>query len=146
MYDSGFVVSGRRLLRCGVLVLPLLAVGCGSPARAPSGTTVVTPPPVYDSTRPEAVPPAGEPGPAASPYADLLRRAETASSRGDHEQALALLERAQRIDPGNADIYLRLAHTYSARGDAALARATAERGLLYCDGAAQCAALRRYLD
>ena len=58
----------------------------------------------------------------------------------------ALLERAQRIDPGSADIYLALAETHQARGDLSQARATAERGLLYCNGASQCGALRAYTD
>jgi cytochrome c-type biogenesis protein CcmH/NrfG len=77
-------------------------------------------------------------------YGSLLSRASAATDRGDYEQALALLERAQRIDPDSAEIYLHLAATYTAKGDAALAKATAERGLLYCQGQAECDALRRY--
>jgi Tfp pilus assembly protein PilF len=76
----------------------------------------------------------------------LLDKADTAAQRGDYEQALALLERAQRIDPDSGEIYLVLAKTYRAKGDDSLAAATAERGLLYCDGKAQCDALRRYVN
>jgi tetratricopeptide (TPR) repeat protein len=72
----------------------------------------------------------------------LVKKAEQASARGDYEQALALLERAQRIDPESGEIYLQMALTHRARGDAAQARATAERGMLYCNSAGQCDELR----
>ena len=72
----------------------------------------------------------------------MLAKAEQATQRGDYEQALALLERAQRIDPDSAEVYLCMAQTHRARGNAAQARATAERGLLYCSTEALCDALR----
>jgi Tfp pilus assembly protein PilF len=56
-----------------------------------------------------------------------------------------LLERAQRIDPDSAEVYLGMAKTHWARGDATQARVTAERGLLYCSTARQCEALRGYV-
>jgi tetratricopeptide (TPR) repeat protein len=71
-----------------------------------------------------------------------VQQAQQARARGDYEQALALLERAQRIDPESGEIYLELARTHQAKGDRAQARATAERGMLYCRGSAQCDALR----
>ena len=58
--------------------------------------------------------------------------------------ALALLERALRIDPDSGEIYLALAKIYSLKGDTAMASATAQRGMLYCNGKAQCDALRAY--
>jgi tetratricopeptide (TPR) repeat protein len=73
-----------------------------------------------------------------------VHKAQQAAARGDYEQALALLERAQRIDPESGEIYLQLAKTHQARGDDAQAMATAERGMLFCAGAAQCNALRAY--
>ena len=82
---------------------------------------------------------------ASTAWQPLLTKAEQATKRGDFEQALALLERAQRIDPDSAEIYLGMAKTHRARGDAAKARVTAERGLLYCATARQCDALRVYL-
>jgi tetratricopeptide (TPR) repeat protein len=72
-------------------------------------------------------------------------RAAQATARGDYERALALLERAQRIDPESAEIYLQLARTHQARGNAAQARAMAERGMLFCRGPTECDALRAYL-
>ncbi|TXS88995.1 tetratricopeptide repeat protein [Parahaliea maris] len=90
---------------------------------------------------PTVQPQAPEPN-ASNAYGPLLARAEQASRAGDYEQALALLERAQRIDPDSAEVYLALAQTYAAKGDASQARATAERGLLYCRGGSECAQLR----
>lgn len=107
--------------------------------KAPAHTTV-TPAP----TTPQPVPRAAEPS-AQKAYQPLLDKADEARGRGDYEQALALLERAQRIDPDSADIYLAMARTHSSRGDTSQARATAERGMLYCSGRSQCDALRHYL-
>lgn len=92
----------------------------------------------------ETTPPVAEPGVSAA-YGGLLARADTAATRGDYEQALALLERAQRIDPDNAQIYLDMARTHAQRGNVKQAAATAERGLLYCIDKKQCDALRAYL-
>ena len=107
--------------------------------KAPAHTTV-TPAP----TTPQPVPRPAEPS-AQKAYQPLLDKADEARGRGDYEQALALLERAQRIDPDSADIYLAMARTHAARGDTSQARATAERGMLYCSGRSQCDALRHYL-
>ena len=102
--------------------------------------------PAPAATVPEPGEPPDEPsGPApAAAYGPLLERAGAAAARGDYEQALALLERAQRIDPDSAEVYLALARTHRASGDDARARATAERGLFYCTGSAQCEALRDF--
>lgn len=96
--------------------------------------------------QPDPAPPrhADDPN-AVAAYGPLLDKAEAATARGDYEQALAYLERAQRIDPDSAEIYLALAQTHAARGDTTQARATAERGLLYCSGQQQCEALRAYV-
>jgi thioredoxin-like negative regulator of GroEL len=74
-----------------------------------------------------------------------VQQAQQATARGDYEQALGLLERAQRIDPESGEIYLQMARTHRAKGDAAQARATAERGMLFCSGSAQCEALRAFI-
>ncbi|MFT7264023.1 MAG: tetratricopeptide (TPR) repeat protein [Halioglobus sp.] len=100
--------------------------------------------PVTEATKPELEPAEPEPD-TSSAYKGLLNKANSAAARGDYEQALALLERAQRIDPDAGEIYLSLAKTYRAKGDDSLAAATAERGMLYCDGLLQCEALRAYL-
>ena len=82
--------------------------------------------------------------PASTAWTPLLAKADQATNRGDYEKAMALLERAQRIDPDSAEVYLGMAKAHSAKGDHMQARATAERGLLYCSGKIQCDALRGY--
>jgi tetratricopeptide (TPR) repeat protein len=80
--------------------------------------------------------------PAAMPaHEALAAEARAARAAGDHGRAIALLERAQRIEPGNGALYLELARSHRAAGNDAQARATAERGLLYCRGS-DCRALQ----
>ena len=123
------------------LALPLLLVtACASPGPGDAGSAPVdTTAPDYTSVKPP--PPEA---PASAAYQPLLDRAAEARQRGDYEQALVLLERAQRIDADSAEIYLALARTHSERGDVGQARAVAERGLLYCRNSRQCDALRAF--
>ena len=130
--------------RCLVAGLALALAGCSifsstpDTPPAPPVKQVEAPPPV---TAPQ--PPARPPQPStSSAWKPLVQKAEQSTARGDYEQALALLERALRIDPESGEIYLQLARTHRARGDAAQARATAERGMLYCSSSNQCDALR----
>lgn len=138
------------LLKCTAIAFVTFLSGCSiysvpgsepAPVETRPEYTPVTPAP----TAPQTAPSAPEPNSSAA-YRGLLDKADTAAQRGDYEQSLALLERAQRIDPDSGEIYLGLAKTYRAKGDDNLAAATAERGLLYCDGKAQCDALRGYLN
>jgi len=101
-------------------------------------TVIVPPAPAPQETHRPASPS------ASAAWRPLLAEAKQAAGRGDYEQALALLERAQRIDPDSAEVYLQMAKTHRARGDVAQARAMAERGLLYCSSASQCEALRQF--
>jgi tetratricopeptide (TPR) repeat protein len=148
---TGLVTVLVKVLRGVILAAAVVVGGCsvysvpgGEPAPVESPTDY-TPGNVESPSTPGAPerPVAPEPN-DSNAYGSLLSRASAATARGDYEQALALLERAQRIDPDSAEIYLHLAATYTAKGDAALAKATAERGLLYCQGQAECDALRRY--
>ena len=115
------------------------AGGDPAPVEEKPDYTAVTPPP----TTPEPASRPAQPR-ASAAYQPLLDRAGQAAGRGEYEEALALLERAQRIDPDSAEIYLALARTHHARGDRQQARAVAERGLLYCSGRSECDALRTY--
>ena len=89
-------------------------------------------------------PPRTETPAATGAHSGLLDKAESARHRGDYEQSLAYLQRAQRIDPDNAEVYLGMAQTHAAAGNREQAKATAERGMLYCSGSSQCDALRAY--
>jgi len=138
----------RVLPRLAAVALALVMAGCaGVDTRDTPPAPVVTPPPTVSPPAPVAPPPppARPPQPSVSgAWLPLVNKAEQATARGDYEQALALLERAQRIDPESAEIYLQLARTHRARGDLAQARATAERGMLFCGSKAQCDALRAF--
>ena len=128
------------------IALSLTLAGCSAFSTTQSPTVPATkqvpqtaPAPPVTPPQPPSRPP--EPS-TSSAWQPLLKKADAAASRGDYEQALALLERAQRIEPGAGAIYLQQARVHQARGDMAQARSTAERGLLYCDSSAQCDALR----
>ena len=131
--------------RGGVLCLLLVMAGCSTYSQ-PESEPAPPPQPSAPAPQPPAPPPPPRPPqpPTTSAWKPLVEKAQQARARGDYEQALALLERAQRIDPESAEIYLQLAQTHKARGDAAQARATAERGMLFCSDSGQCAALRAF--
>lgn len=133
-----------------VLLVLLFLSGCSglvqtggepAPVEDPPAETVETPP-TPAAPPPETHRPASPS--ASSAWRPLLAEADQCVGRGDYERALALLERAQRIDPDSAEVYLGMARTHAARGDTAQARAVAERGLLYCSSTSQCQALRQY--
>ena len=81
---------------------------------------------------------------AATASAGMLSRAQKARQSGDLDTAQALLQRAQRIDARNAQVYLELARLHVAQGDESGARTMAERGMLYCEGVS-CKQLRRFI-
>jgi Tetratricopeptide repeat len=143
------MVLSQLLLRSAVVGLVTLLTACATPA-PPVGAPVPVqvPAPPQPVVTPPANVPKAPPRPstpsASAALQPLLAKAAQATERGAYEQAMALLERAQRIDPGSADVYLGMAQTHKASGDVAQARATAERGLLYCTTDAQCNALRAY--
>ncbi len=146
------MVLSQLLSRSAVVSLVILLSACATPAppvREPVPVQVPQPPPVVSppanapKAPPKAPPRSGTPS-ASAALQPLLAKAAQATERGDHAQALALLERAQRIDPGSADVYLGMAQTHQPQGDTDRAKATAERGLLYCATDAQCNALRAY--
>lgn len=141
------MVNTRLVGRSIALCLVLVMTGCATHSDRASGPAPVDKAPVYTPVTPPATtpqPPA-KPGTQSSSKAwqPLVDKARVATARGDYEQALGLLERAQRIDPDSAELYLELAKTHSARDDKAQARATAERGMLYCSGTL-CDSLRTY--
>jgi tetratricopeptide (TPR) repeat protein len=74
----------------------------------------------------------------------LIDQGRQARLDGDYERADGLLQRAQRVQPRNARVYLELSKLYRDRGDASAARHVAERGLLFCEEAV-CSQLRDQL-
>ena len=129
----------------------LFLSACGTIGQSPdSGPAPIEDRDYTDVTQPETAPPPSQPTTPSQPVIgaaqSLMNKADSAASDGDYEQAIALLERAQRIDSDNGEIYLALAETYNAKGDLAMASAAAERGMLYCSGSKQCSALRGYVN
>ena len=123
-----------------VLVILLLAIGgCGAPVpRGESGAP--TPPAAPPPTPPE--PPQQEPDGSADAIRGLLMQARDARRQGSFLKAESLLQRAQRIAPREAGVYLEYARLYDSQGESERASAMAERGLLYCRGR-DCEDLRR---
>ncbi len=140
-------MSSTVMFRALVFGLLLALAGCAGVDERDAGPEPVEKRPDYTPVTPPVTPPrppARPPQPStSSAWQPLVDRAAQAAAGGDYDQALALLERAQRIDPDDARIYLGLAQTHRAAGDAAMARASAERGLLYCRNRRECDALRR---
>lgn len=140
--------------RLAWLLLPFVLAACATSQPPRQRPAPVEPAPQPDYSEDVRVPRA--PAPVApvereapsdapvAPYGPLLDRAAEARERGDYEQALSLLERAQRIDPQSARVYLEIAATHHARGDYRQARTVAERGLLYCRNRTVCAALKSF--
>lgn len=128
----------------GVALCMMLFVGACS--------TVPDSGPAPVERRPESVPTVTTPAQPSSPQRppvnsaaqNLMDKASAELDAGKYEQALALLERALRIDPDSGEIYLALAKTHSLKGDTAMSNAAAQRGMLYCNGRVQCDALRAY--
>jgi Tfp pilus assembly protein PilF len=75
----------------------------------------------------------------------LIDEASSLRRAGDIPGSFARLERALRIAPQRADVYLELARSHAAAGNRSRAAATAERGLLYCEGST-CSALEKLIS
>jgi hypothetical protein len=124
------------------LLLALLA-GCASgPEPVPSSAPAATRPAPGTATAPVTGGTGAAPG--SSPVAGLLSDARAACDGGDLDAGLARLDRALRIDPQSAALYLEMARCYAGAGDSERAAAAAERGMAFCYGS-DCRRLRRYL-
>ena len=141
----------QKVFRVVALFGILLLAGCGTIGQSPdTGPAPIEEPGYTEVTEPETpVKPASPTVPSEpvnSAVQNLMDKAESAVGNGDYEQAIALLERAQRIDADSGAIYLALAKTYRAKGDVGMAIAAAERGMLYCRGNIQCGELRGFVE
>ena len=117
------------------LLIGLLLAGLAGCAGGPEPREAVYEmPPAEPGQTPAAVAPPPVDTGVRQAGNSLLVEARQARESGDFNRADALLQRAQRIDPTNAGVYLGLAELYVLRGQDAAARSVAERGLLYCQG------------
>jgi len=138
-------------LAASAAVLMLLAGCATSPSYPPGGQT----PPTGSTSRYPAptpapypypggqVPPEQVPAPAPTPAPPPANRPDpavtlalreqslAAAARGDNEQAIALIERALRIEPDRAELWIDLARLHLDEGDAAGAEQFARKALLF---------------
>lgn len=129
---------------------PPEAAKTSQPASRPVTATPATPPAIPAS--PMVLKPATASGQPARKLADgrdmpavqgLLVSAENQLALGDLEAAGNSLERAQRLAPQSAQVYLRLSDVRLKQGRAAEAEQFARKGLAFAQGTAQQAALWR---
>lgn len=113
-----------------VLIVLLLLLGACAAAPERSSEVYERNP---ETPTPAAVPPEQtDPGQRRA-SSELVVRARSARQEGNFDRAEALLQRAQRLEASNPEIYLELAELYAERGQSGSAQAAAERGLLYCE-------------
>ena len=107
------------------------------PPPAPPRSVPLPPPPPrpMPPQPPQVVPAPGAPAPAQpkSPAVTLALQdeAQRATTAGDLPKAIAILERAIRIEPDRAELWLALARVHLKEGDAAQAEQFARKALLY---------------
>ncbi len=110
------------------------------------------PPPVEEPARPPSTPtpvprPPPPPAPTKPAVAALLGDAWALHRAGNYDSAIAVAERAQRIDARNPEVYLVLANSHAAQGDTAAARGLARKGLGFsAAGSSIRARLQQLLD
>ncbi len=131
--------------RLGFVVILLLLGACAStpepvstkaPAASRGSSAGATP----------AVPATGPVSPAHQDAVQgLLDDARRLRSSGNLPASFTRLERALRIAPESAEVYLELARTHAAAGSPQRAAIVAERGLLFCEGRL-CRELRSFSD
>jgi tetratricopeptide (TPR) repeat protein len=125
-----------------IVALALLA-GCAG------GPTPVSPESPAAATGSPSAPTPAAPRPTAplpsSAVDALLAEARGLRGEGRIEASLSRLERALRIAPERAEVYLELARSHRASGQDTRATASAERGLLYCQ-ARVCVELYDFLE
>ena len=136
--------SGAAIQKSLLIVALLVLTACASaptpiPPEAPEARerSSRTPTPTLPTDR--------SPSSANSPVDSLLHEARAFREQGNLSASFARLERALRIAPQRAEVYLELARSHEAAGRPGRASASAERGMLYC-GASICSQLRQFID
>jgi len=129
--------------RCtALLALTLItSAGCSTTTPAPgappppqtsqpypgSGTAESGPAPIIDAQ----TPPANRPKPQASATLALQSESQRAAAAGDLPKAIQILERAVRIQPDNAELWIDLARLHLKEGNPAQAEQLARKALLF---------------
>jgi len=137
-------LEGTLCIRRFVRPLIIATIVSATTACAPLQTTTATGAPV-ESGQPEQVSPAVNPqeqvpktiapaqhavNPAQRAVTSLLKEGWAHYRIENHERSIAIAERAQRLDPQRAEVYLLLAKSYHALGRSQLAEQLGQRGVL----------------
>ncbi|MGE3297565.1 MAG: tetratricopeptide repeat protein [Porticoccaceae bacterium] len=104
------------------------------PVAPPAPAKPVPVPEVRPPPRPAPPPRVIPPPVAPDAVSALLRQASSEAQAGHHDAAIALGERAQRLDPRAPGVYLVLGRAHLARGQPAQARQLALKGLALSAG------------
>ena len=132
--------AASRLLLTGLIATALTA-GCatGYPPQAPTDRTPpgeTAPPPAS-----ETPPPVAEPAPPARPASNteaptlaLLRQSQRSADSGDLSGAIAYVERAIRLNPRDATLWLQLARLQLQAGQPARAEQLAQKAIALSSG------------
>ncbi len=148
--------AARNLkLLSGLSALLVLAACAPMSSQPPAPVIVPTPPKTGPALPPPAKPaPVPEVRPAPRPVipppprvipppvapdavSALLQQANSEERAGRHDAAIALGERAQRLDPRAPEVYLVLGRAHLARGQTAEARQLALKGLALSAGGSE---------
>lgn len=141
--------GSRSLTRLLVAMLCIAAAGCTAPVYEPAPAppvprTATNAPPPAPGTGGVPQTPAPEPAPAPPPEpippppppassgatAALLQQSRQQSAAGDYAMATSSLERALRINPRDADLWVELGRLKLRQGDYAQAESMGRRGLV----------------
>jgi len=121
---SGCVTQSQAPTRPAPLPAPHTQTGQPAPVPLPSQTTPLpTPAPVMPEHPPAR--------PQASVTLALQDEAQRAATAGDFSKATQILERAIRIEPDRAELWLELARVHLKEGNAAQAEQFARKALLF---------------
>jgi len=130
---AGFIVSAVLVLSACAPLPTAESPGTASPTPKPRSSE---PAPVTDRPLSPGVPEsrpaprtAEPPAPTHAAVAGLLEQAWRRYENGDNDAAIAIAERAQRLDPRNPEAYLILASSYLAQAENTLAEQLARRGI-----------------
>jgi hypothetical protein len=103
------------------------------PAIPPTTAPSTQPYPQYPQPMPSAPPSSAQPTPKPQSTVTLALQdeAQRAATAGDYAKATQILERAIRIEPDRAELWLELARVHLKEGDAAQAEQFARKALLF---------------
>ncbi len=123
-----------------VATIILLTSAC-APLQTPTGTTApaesrqpgrASPAEQQEELAPKKIAPARQTvSPAQKAVSSLLQEGWGYYRVENHERSIAIAERAQRLDPQRAEVYLLLASSYFAQGKKGLAEQLGQRGLSF---------------